>query len=58
MANPRKGKGPAPPRPHEEPLLTEAQIRARYFDFLKMLARETARRDHEAAQDIADTPTD
>lgn len=58
MANPRKGKGPAPPRPHEEPLLTEAQIRARYLAFLKMLAIETARRDHEGAKTGSDTPPD
>ncbi len=55
MANPRKGKRP----PQEEPLLSDAQIRARYLDFLKMLARETARRDHEAARHCStDMPAD
>jgi len=57
MANPRKGKRPPPPQ--EEPLLSDAQIRARYLDFLKMLARETARRDHEAARHCStDMPAD
>ena len=53
MANPRKGKGQAPP--HEEALLTEARLWAGYFALLKMLAIETAQRDHDAAQDTPQT---
>lgn len=58
MTNPGNNSGTAPDRTPEEPLLSKADIRARYLDFLKMLAIETARRDHEAAKAGFDTPPD
>lgn len=58
MTNPGNKNDTAPDRIPEEPLLSEADIRARYLDFLKMLAIETARRDHEAAKAGFDTPPD
>ncbi len=58
MTKPCNKKGAAPPCAQEEPLLSDAQIRTRYLAFLKMLAIETARRDHKAAQDTRDTPPD
>ena len=58
MTKPGNKNGTAPHRVPEEPLLSDAQIRARYLDFLKILAIETARRDHEAANNSSDTPPD
>ena len=58
MTNPDNNNDTAPDRTPEEPLLSDAKIRARYLDFLKILAIETARRDHEAAKNSSDTPPD
>ncbi|WP_439563415.1 hypothetical protein [Roseinatronobacter sp.] len=44
--------------PDMQALIADKTIRARYLDFLKILAIETAQRDHEAAKAGFDTPPD